>query len=1134
MESPDDKQTSGSVVRLPGIREDATPSTPALQEPGQEFVYTGISLVGAQAAPLSPPPPSTAAASSMSTPLSSKLSLQAPSTPRIDISRASSSSHHEDSRDTSPERELFEGHDPASAKLGLGFREEGTLDLRSSTEELDFQDPLAKSRSRSRPQSPCLQDDSTLGHGRKDSQSSDIVLLSISGRTSRLSSIGSQGSAHSRLSNASHLSVISGQSGVSRSPSPHKMLLETSFCGAKPPKSTQPNADEQPGTKVETEALEKALLSRKHDPTEAILAEGISLEQTKSVKQVPEKPARKIEKNVQNVKSDITITVDKPPNTDSNNVSTLPRTYVSSSGVEYTYIPLKGPLPPPSVTQASATRTKTREVKSASVHSKPASKGKANLAGKPKAKSATPSPVTHKRDEEPKYIRIKLKPDHLYDDDDRSSGSAETQKQFSLNLNDTSKKPAQSFAEIIRKDSTVSNEQINVPSKSTDSCQGKSLSNTPSASPKLSRHIFPKDVGSKTPSPSLSRKSSFCSLFKSRETIVSPESPTVPSSKRKNTLTGILREASDSICERRRSRSKSRDRDKSGMSVAPSSTESIDSKSKQKSVFSIFKPKKGDKSKTDIDSSASPEKLPSLEGLANVEFKFNSDSNSKGHRSRTPQRYYDTPLEGDSIRIPLHSPTENCNILQELKTSSQDSQETVIEVTSHTVNAVVESHSITESKKATVSVQNQNNKIDRNNRQSSTSSENIVFSTKLGSNNEIFTTKLPKNKQPVKVNIEETLEIQEKIACPVHSPSVPKVVNEIKKTQSSSSLSKDSQNNTKESNSKNNLFQENKFETNFPKTNEKRGETKGKNRVSTVSSIADDDHNSSESERDSEFEFIKNKKDLKLKLEEAVVVDAIEPERKGLVLQQDSFEDELPYVPTTLPQERSVAIPIVPIKQRSTFEMKTCPIERPRSTTPINPSCLEEYCEEIIGSVNTENITKTIEKLKISLPLKDESSERHSKAKSPRKTSSNSNWAAFAEKGIAPRRSSLTQEETTPPPLPPKGVQKEWINFEEIPERRKPPKRIQTIPSRGNIEVPETVLQENVVYSYVNPEDCKCECHEINARKDRKAEEETVAQIQEDEVPLLEDDPGDEDKSTTETFDRIKLDIAIDSRSIIR
>lgn len=115
-------------------------------------------------------------------------------------------------------------------------------------------------------------------------------------------------------------------------------------------------------------------------------------------------------------------------------------------------------------------------------------------------------------------------------------------------------------------------------------------------------------------------------------------------------------------------------------------------------------------------------------------------------------------------------------------------------------------------------------------------------------------------------------------------------------------------------------------------------------RISKISlnSNADEDRNSSESERDLE-DFPRNKKDLDLKLE----LDTSEPERKAIVLQQDSFEDELPYVPTTLPLERSAALPIVPVKQRSTYEYKTCPIERPRSTTPINPSCLEEYCEEV-------------------------------------------------------------------------------------------------------------------------------------------------------------------------------------------
>lgn len=90
---------------------------------------------------------------------------------------------------------------------------------------------------------------------------------------------------------------------------------------------------------------------------------------------------------------------------------------------------------------------------------------------------------------------------------------------------------------------------------------------------------------------------------------------------------------------------------------------------------------------------------------------------------------------------------------------------------------------------------------------------------------------------------------------------------------------------------------------------------------------------------------------------------------------------------------------------RSTFEMKTCPIERPRSTTPINPSCLEEYCEEVLGNINVENITKTIEKLKIILP-RDDHAQRHSKTTSPRKTPSNPTWTAFAEKGISPQRRS--------------------------------------------------------------------------------------------------------------------------------
>lgn len=1065
MESPEDKHTAGSVVRLPGIREDATPSTPAhVEQIQQEFVYSGISLVGAPATPSSTAPPITPPSttiSSLSTPLESltsntKMSLHTPNTPRIDISRASSSSQHEDSRDSTPERELFDqGNDGTGTKLGLAFKEEGTLDLRSSTEELDFQDPQDKLRpQKARPQSPCPLDDSLCQ--RKDSQSSEIGLLSISGRTSRLSSIGSQGSAQSRISNVSHLSIISGQSG--RSPSPHKMLLETSFCGNKTPTSAQQNVEQ---AKIDSDVLERVLLSRKHDPREAILAEGIS---------VQIKPKEKMPIKIK--PPEITIKVDKPTNESSNHEKVkLPRTFVSPSGVEYIYIPLKGPLPK----DENSRKANLTEAKSLTHSKSPAQNSKKNVEdlGKSRSKSASSSPSVQKtksmslQNEEPKYIRIKLKPDHMYDDS--TTTLPEVKKPICLDLNETTKKPFQSFSQVITEAPT------------------QSQSKTPSASPKPVRHkgLHDTHIGSKTPSPSLSRRSSFTSLFKSRETIVSPESPTVAGLKRKNTLTGILKDASDNIREKTRSRSKSRERDKSSVSTAPSSTESIDSKSKQqKSVLSIFKPKKGStKQKSALDSS-SPEVLSSLD----VEFQFKTDPTSMPIK-----KYYETPLQGESIRIPLHSPThyDDRTILQDLKSSSQDSQETVIDTTK-SVDAIIETIPSSLENSTTIP-----NSIAA--RQSSTSSENVVFSTKLGSTNDLFSTKLSKDHVKKNQRSMDKSATFEELSKPIDQ------LNKIPKAES------------------------------FTTTKNVKDEApigdqiKPKENGRALRNLSHEDRCSSESERDSELDYLKNKKEPEEKTE------VVEPERKGLVYQQDSFEDELPYVPTTLPQERSVAIPIVPVKQRGTFEMKTYPIERPRSTTPINLSTLEDYCEDVVSSVNNENITKAIEKLKISLP-RDESTDRVSKAKSPRKPSTNANWFSFAEKSST-QKTSPPDQESKPPPLPPKGVQKEWINFEEIPERRKPPRRIQTIPSRGNIEVSESILQENIIYSYANPEDCKCECHEIAREREQQArqQQETDGGILEDEVPLLEDDPGEEEKSTHDPVERIKVDLLMsDRRSIIR
>lgn len=69
--------------------------------------------------------------------------LRVSQTPRIDISRASSSSQHEDSRDSSPEN-VFEQVGTGTLQEGseggtdVGFVEDGTTELRRSTEELYY------------------------------------------------------------------------------------------------------------------------------------------------------------------------------------------------------------------------------------------------------------------------------------------------------------------------------------------------------------------------------------------------------------------------------------------------------------------------------------------------------------------------------------------------------------------------------------------------------------------------------------------------------------------------------------------------------------------------------------------------------------------------------------------------------------------------------------------------------------------------------------------------------------------------------------------------------------------------------------------------------------------------------------
>lgn len=358
------------------------------------------------------------------------------------------------------------------------------------------------------------------------------ALLCISGRTSRVSSVGSQGSAMSRLSAVS---------GVSRSPSPHKMLLETSFCGPKPINNTVNS--ESFNEIINTDELEQIILARKQDMTRSILPEGVNIDLSSPRKTKTEPKTNGIEKVVK-------------------------KTQIVTDG--NTGAALRG-----------------------NAHGK---KG-----GVLKKNNQTIVGVTPNGTE---YIRIKLKPDDQYDDNGVTNNEHVIEKPDMLSLQTSTGKRSTARSEIKESELSASKSGTNAAIRS---------------------------AGSRSPSPAIaggnvSRKSSFCSLFKGKD--------------------------SENECGRDRSRSKSRESERSAGGISANSTPS-----KQRSILAIFKPRKNSsKSSSPID--------PELLRASNVhEQQSRTQANIEMQQrpgSTTPKlRYYDAPATGsNAIYIPLHTPPE--------------------------------------------------------------------------------------------------------------------------------------------------------------------------------------------------------------------------------------------------------------------------------------------------------------------------------------------------------------------------------------------------------------------------------------------------------------------------------------------
>lgn len=962
------------------------------------------------------------------------------------------------------------------------------------------------------------------------------------------------------------------------------MLLETSFCGPKPVDSLVESGLLSSVEATTTEALEQMLLSRKHDSTQVVLAEGINIPTSDRQPSSQTRPKRQ-SKEIKNGS-------------------------VVSSKV----------------------KQKTPEVKI----TKPQTALKTGTTVKPivgKTKSGT------------EYFRIKLMPDHMYED----NGLGENEKVVELPVEEAARKPV---TLSIRQDGQRLDE--------------KKIEKSTS-SPKPARHIFAlgKDSGSRSPSPAnviTSRKNSFCSLFKLKDTSA-PDSPTALQVRKKSSASA--RENDEAHSHRSRSCGKIKDSDK--LSPSQGSTPS-----KQKSVLGIFKTKKsGTKSKS---SSPIDHEDKRLDSCSPVNPYYSALQPAASQQSKQRLKYYDQPLDGKSIHIPLHTPPDEKDLkgpnddaiaiynkmlddqlhetelgrsilrnLQKekekppveaivpavkpvkkeeakpkgpktyrienpdgsiripLRTPSDERDpETVCEVHVEKVPAVVESvplakeiepepeemKPISNNDKPTIppvppisipdpleplDIQHPDIAVPPPTPASATvlsarEKKHILFTTKIGSGSDeqLFQTQLSLSKteslcspssdqaaipeSPIPENIVEHVQRLHKEVIILkdtkidrqsssdekHEPVVEKRNTGAGQMCQGGAKAKRSSSSNSDRHSKlienmeeimekqkrvHNLLQkeiENKEfsssedkpkimeETVTISSDKRRTMSPNRNRSSVLST---DEHIlSSESDKDSETtDTNRPKKHLPRNL----AID--EHESTGLV-SQISYEDELPYIPTTLPEERSVGLPIIPIKERVNMEVKTYPLERPRSTTPLNPAFLEDYC----GGIEDNQLNQRGDKLKISLPRKD-SREKIQKPKSPRRISnaSGKSWFEFEQnlKDVDVRRNSETIEEP-PPPLPPRGAaapppppsssssSAQWVNFENIPEKRKPPKRITTVPHKEPPPTPPP-HHDNTVYQYVKPDECQCECHEM----ERKVPDPSV--LAEDAEPLLDQENGD-------------------------
>ena len=206
--------------------------------------------------------------------------------------------------------------------------------------------------------------------------------------------------------------------------------------------------------------------------------------------------------------------------------------------------------------------------------------------------------------------------------------------------------------------------------------------------------------------------------------------------------------------------------------------------------------------------------------------------------------------------------------------------------------------------------------------------------------------------------------------------------------------------------------------------------------------------------------------------------DILSDDEGAQLCKQESADGDLPFVMTTLPQERTGTVSITPSSQRLS-QCKLASTERPRSSSPRKPGQLAQFKK------SQEKGEKGKDPITVKLP-RQESKTNLKKTKEKGQT-----WDNFSAAGLpSPKPARKIQAKGSggrrEPPQTLKTAPKsasqpkpDWIDCESLPEKKKAIKKYDS----SEMKSPTEVSQREAIRSpngtkIVSPEECSCDCHQ--------------------------------------------------------